>query len=41
MRDEKFLALNEGFVTSQSFFRTFERGGLEPQIPMEVSDIFS
>ena len=41
MKDEKFLALNEGFVTSQSFFQAFERGGLRPQIVMEVSDIFS
>ena len=41
MKDEKFVALNEGFVTSQSFFQAFERGGLQPQIAMEVSDIFS
>lgn len=41
MKNEKFLALNEGFVTSQSFLRAFERGGLTPQIVMEVSDIFS
>jgi LysR family malonate utilization transcriptional regulator len=41
MKDDKFLALDEGFVTSQSFFRAFERGGLTPQIVMEVSDIFS
>jgi LysR family malonate utilization transcriptional regulator len=41
MKDEKFLALNDGFVTSQSFFQAFERGGLKPQIVMEVSDIFS
>lgn len=41
MKDEKFLALNDGFVTSQSFFRAFERGGLAPKIVMEVSDIFS
>jgi LysR family malonate utilization transcriptional regulator len=41
MKDETFIALNDGFVTSQSFFQAFERGGLEPQIAMEVSDIFS
>lgn len=41
MKDDKFLALNEGFVTSQSFFQAFERGGVKPQVVMEVSDIFS
>jgi LysR family malonate utilization transcriptional regulator len=41
MKDEKFVALNEGFVTSQSFFQAFDRGGLVPRIAMEVSDIFS
>jgi LysR family malonate utilization transcriptional regulator len=41
MKDEKFVALNEGFVTSQSFFGAFERAGIQPRIAMEVSDIFS
>jgi LysR family malonate utilization transcriptional regulator len=41
MKDAKFLALKEGFVTSQNFLKAFERGGLTPQIAMEVSDIFS
>jgi LysR family malonate utilization transcriptional regulator len=41
MKNEKFVALNEGFVTSQSFLQAFERGGLKPQVAMEVNDIFS
>lgn len=41
MKNEKFVALNEGFVTSQSFLQAFERGGLKPQVSMEVNDIFS
>jgi LysR family malonate utilization transcriptional regulator len=41
MTGEKFVALREGFVTSQSFLRAFRNSGFEPQIAMEVSDIFS
>jgi LysR family transcriptional regulator, malonate utilization transcriptional regulator len=41
LKDEKFLALNAGFITSQSFFQAFERESLAPKIAMEVNDIFS
>lgn len=41
MKDEKFVTLGEGFVTSESFLQAFQRSGYEPQIAMEVSDIFS
>ena len=41
MKEEKFVTLGEGFVTSESFLQAFQRSGYEPQIAMEVSDIFS
>jgi LysR family malonate utilization transcriptional regulator len=41
MTGEKFVALSEGFVTSQSFLQAFRRSGFTPQIAMQVSDIFS
>ncbi|MDB5758889.1 MAG: LysR family transcriptional regulator [Burkholderia sp.] len=41
VRDEKFVTLREGFVTSESFSQAFERSGFRPQIAMEVGDIFS
>jgi LysR family malonate utilization transcriptional regulator len=41
MRDEKFVTLGEGFVTSESFRQAFQRSGYRPQIAMEVGDIFS
>ena len=41
MKNEKFVALNEGFVTSQSFVQAFEHSGFKPHIAMEVNDIFS
>lgn len=41
MRDEKFVTLSEGFVTSESFRQAFQRSGYAPQIAMEVGDIFS
>jgi LysR family malonate utilization transcriptional regulator len=41
VRDEKFVTLSEGFVTSESFSQAFERSGFRPQIAMEVGDIFS
>jgi LysR family malonate utilization transcriptional regulator len=41
MRDEKFVTLSDGFVTSDSFSQAFQRSGYTPQIAMEVSDIFS
>ena len=41
MKDEKFVTLGDGFVTSESFLQAFQRSGYEPQVAMEVSDIFS
>lgn len=41
LRDEKFVTLSEGFVTSESFSQAFQRSGYMPQIAMEVTDIFS
>jgi len=38
---EKFVTLNEGFVTSQSFNHAFELAGFVPDIAMRVGDIFS
>lgn len=41
MRDQPFVTLSEGFVTSDSFSRAFEISGYSPRIAMEVGDIFS
>ncbi|MDY7547978.1 LysR family transcriptional regulator [Glaciimonas sp. CA11.2] len=41
LRDEKFVTLTEGFVTSQDFAACFERAGFTPNISMRVQDIFS
>lgn len=41
MRDEQFVTLGEGFVTAESFRQAFQRSGYQPQIAMEVGDIFS
>ena len=41
LRDEKFVTLNEGFVTSQSFNHAFELAGFVPDTAMRVGDIFS
>ncbi|RFP09182.1 LysR family transcriptional regulator [Duganella sp. BJB488] len=41
LRTEKFVTLNEGFVTSQSFTHAFELAGFAPDITMRVGDIFS
>lgn len=41
IRNEKFVALNEGFVTSESFNHVFEKAGFRPEIVMRVGDIFS
>lgn len=41
LREEKFVTLNEGFVTAQSFIHAFELAGFVPDIAMRVGDIFS
>ena len=41
LRNEKFVTLNEGFVTSQSFSHAFELAGFVPDTAMRVGDIFS
>jgi LysR family malonate utilization transcriptional regulator len=41
LRNEKFVALGEGFVTSQNFTHAFEQAGFIPDIAMQVGDIFS
>ena len=41
LRAEKFITLNEGFVTSQSFAHAFELAGFVPDVVMKVGDIFS
>jgi LysR family malonate utilization transcriptional regulator len=41
MRDEKFITLGEGFVTSASFQHAFRQAGFVPETVMQVSDIFS
>ena len=41
LREEKFVTLTEGFVTSQDFAVCFERAGFTPNISMRVQDIFS
>jgi len=40
-RNEKFVMLGEGFVTSDSFINTFKLAGYEPDVAMQVNDIFS
>ena len=41
LRGEKFVTLNEGFVTSQSFSHAFALAGFTPDTAMRVGDIFS
>ena len=41
LRDEKFVTLSEGFVTSRDFTSCFEQAGFAPNISMRVQDIFS
>lgn len=41
LRDEKFVTLNDGFVTAQSFNHAFELAGFVPHTAMRVGDIFS
>src|SRR5690606_25483460 len=40
-RKEKFVTLGPGFVTSESFTNTFRLAGYEPDVVMQVGDIFS
>lgn len=40
-RDEKFLALGDGFATYRSFRKAFAGSGFQPEPEMLVSDIFS
>jgi LysR family malonate utilization transcriptional regulator len=41
LRDEKFITLGAGFVTSDSFSHAFAQAGFVPRTTMQVSDIFS
>ncbi|HJV00651.1 MAG TPA: LysR family transcriptional regulator [Burkholderiaceae bacterium] len=41
MREEKFITLGEGFVTSASFQHAFNQAGFVPETVMQVGDIFS
>lgn len=41
LRQEAFVALSDGFVTSDSFTHAFHKAGFEPNIKMRVNDIFS
>jgi LysR family malonate utilization transcriptional regulator len=41
MRNEKFITLGEGFVTSDSFRHAFRQAGFVPETVMQVGDIFS
>ena len=41
LRNDKFVTLNEGFVTSQSFNHAFDLAGFVPDTAMRVGDIFS
>ena len=39
-RDERFISLNEGFVTYHGFMEAFRVAGFTPNVVMEVGDIF-
>ncbi len=41
MREEKFITLGDGFVTSDSFRHAFRQAGFVPDTVMRVGDIFS
>ena len=41
LRNEKFITLGEGFVTSDSFRHAFQQAGFVPETVMQVGDIFS
>jgi len=40
-REQTFVTLTQGFATYRDSFKAFERAGFEPNVVMEVSDIFS
>lgn len=40
-REQTFVTLTRGFATYRDSFKAFERAGFEPNVVMEVSDIFS
>ena len=41
LKNERFVTLTDGFVTSQDFWYCFEKAGFTPDISMRVQDIFS
>ncbi len=41
LKKEKFVALNEGFATSQSFEHAFALANFSPDVALRVGDIFS
>ncbi len=41
LKEEKFVALNEGFATSQSFEHAFALAEFTPNVALRVGDIFS
>jgi len=41
LRDERFVTLGDGFVTSESFNHAFALAGFAPATAMQVGDIFS
>ncbi|GGB82597.1 transcriptional regulator [Marinobacterium zhoushanense] len=40
-REQTFVTLKKGFATFRDSYRAFDRAGFEPNVVMEVSDIFS
>ena len=41
LRDQQFVTLSDGFVTSQDFWYCFEQAGFTPNVSVRVPDIFS
>src|SRR5690606_1386412 len=41
LANEKFIALGDGFATWTSFKQAFDRAGYQPDIALQVDDIFS
>jgi LysR family malonate utilization transcriptional regulator len=41
LRDQQFITLGDGFVTSDSFSHAFQRAGYVPETILRVGDIFS
>lgn len=39
--NEKFVTLNEGFATAQSFSQAFDVAGFKPEVVTRLNDIFS